>query len=167
MVAIGTTLARAKGGPAVTPTIVARNVTVQSGATVAADATTNGNGGNVTVLSTDATHMDGLITVRGGAQGGNGGMAEVSGGAVSLTGKVDAAAPLGTIGTLLLDPLDLFVSNVQPEGTFAIPPGSDVIAGGSPNAASHPGSVLLCCKRRPPIFPSRQPAICSSTVPSR
>ena len=132
--AIGTTRARAKGGPGVTPAIVARNVTVQSDASVAADATTNGNGGNVTVLSSDATKMDGLITVRGGAQGGNGGLAEISGGAVSLTERVDAAAPLGLIGTLLLDPLDLFVSDVQPDGTFPIPPGPTVVAGGSPNA---------------------------------
>ena len=131
--AIGTTLARAKGGPGVTPTTVARNVTVQRGATIAADATTGGNGGNVTLLSTDATRMDGLITVRGGAQGGDGGLAEVSGGVVSYTGQVDATAPLGAIGTLLLDPLDLFVSDVQPVNTIAIS-SPTVAAGGSPDA---------------------------------
>ena len=87
--------------------MVARNVTVQSGATVSADATSAGNGGNVTLLSTDTTRMDGMISVRGGARGGDGGMAEVSGGVVSLTGKADAAAPLGTTGTLLLDPASI------------------------------------------------------------
>ena len=125
VVAIGTTLASAKGGPGVTPTIGGAQRHRAEGATVCGRCHQSGNGGKVTVLSTDATRMDGLITVRGGAQGGDGGLAEVSGGVVSLTGKADAAAPLGTTGTLLLDPLDLFVSNVQPGGTFAILSGSD------------------------------------------
>ena len=52
VVAIGTTLARAKGGPSVTPTSTTQNVNVQHGATIAADAITNGDGGHVAVLST-------------------------------------------------------------------------------------------------------------------
>ena len=67
-VAIGTTLARAKGGPSVTPTSTAQNVNVQHGATIAADAITNGDGGHVAVRSTGATQMDGAITAQGGTR---------------------------------------------------------------------------------------------------
>ena len=63
------------------------------------------------------------------------GLAEVSGGSLSLTGHVDAIAPLGKTGTLLLDPLDLYISNTQPAGaTVQITSGSTVTAGGSPDA---------------------------------
>ncbi len=103
-VAIGTTLARAKGGPSVTPTLVAANVSVLNGAKIAADAITNGDGGHVAVLSTTSTQMDGLITAKGGTQSGNGGFVEVSGDTLGMAGSVDLSAPNGTLGTLLLDP---------------------------------------------------------------
>ena len=44
-VALGTTLARAKGGPSVAPTRTAANVTVERGAQIHADATAKGHGG--------------------------------------------------------------------------------------------------------------------------
>jgi filamentous hemagglutinin family protein len=137
-VAIGTTLARAKGGPSVSPAMTAKNVTVQQGATITASATDNGNGGTVTALSTNNTAMAGVIDVRGGEQGGDGGLAEVSGGMISLTGHVDASAPVGKMGTLLLDPLDLTVSNTQPpDATFEITNTVNVSADGSPNATTN------------------------------
>ena len=46
----------------------------------------------------------------GGPGGGNGGAAEISGASIVLTGTVDAAAPHGTVGQLLLDPTNLYVS---------------------------------------------------------
>src|SRR5262249_31385229 len=58
-VAIGTTLERAKGGPGVIAAMTAKNVTVQKGAKVSANAKAKGDGGNVTVLATGATSMDG------------------------------------------------------------------------------------------------------------
>ena len=79
VVAIGTTLDRARGGPAVTPTKVAANVSVKQGAKVSADASGNGTGGKVVVLSAGATRMDGLIAAKGGSTGGAGGFVEVSG----------------------------------------------------------------------------------------
>ena len=88
-VAIGTTLARAKGGPTVTPTLTAKNVIVRQGATITADAISNGDGGHVAVLATHTTHMDGVIAARGGAKGGNGGFVEVSGKNLGMTGSVD------------------------------------------------------------------------------
>ena len=109
-VAIGTTLARAKGGPTVTPTLTAANVGIQHGAKIAANAIANGNGGHIAVLSTNSTQMDGAIAARG-SQGGNGGFVEVSGDILGMTGAVDLSAPSGAIGTLLLDPTFLDVVN--------------------------------------------------------
>ena len=114
VVAIGTTLARARGGPSVMPTRVSANVTVASGATISADATSQGNGGNVTLLSAGITTMAGSLSAKGGPAGGNGGLIEVSGGTLVLTGHADATAPLGKVGTLLLDPFDLYVSDIKP-----------------------------------------------------
>ncbi len=103
-VAIGTTLARAKGGPSVTPAVTAANTVIMPGAKVRADATAVGNGGRVVVLSGDTTIMSGTVTARGGPHGGNGGFVEVSGTYLDMTGAVDLSAANGTSGTLLLDP---------------------------------------------------------------
>jgi hypothetical protein len=68
-VAVGTTLVRAQGGPGVAAARSAKNVTMQQGATIAADAKANGNGGRVAVvsdLSTGTTRMDGAISARVG-----------------------------------------------------------------------------------------------------
>ena len=104
VVAIGTTLARAQGGPGTASTLTAANTTIAAEATIAANATANGDGGRVTVLSTGQTSMAGSITAEGGPQGGNGGLVEVSGGTLSVTGPVDVSAPMGTVGTILFNP---------------------------------------------------------------
>src|ERR1700727_2157671 len=115
VVALGTTLDRARGGPGVTPAQTAANTVIQQGARISANATGKGDGGRVTVLSTQSTTMAGTIAAKGGPSGGNGGTVEVSGGTLSLTGTVDASAPLGVTGSILLDPLDLFISAENPE----------------------------------------------------
>ncbi|HEY4171525.1 MAG TPA: filamentous hemagglutinin N-terminal domain-containing protein, partial [Rhodopila sp.] len=120
VVAIGTTLKRAKGGPSVTARKTAKTVVVAAGARIAANATANGNGGQVTVLSTDQTTMAGAVDTKGGPQGGDGGFVELSGGVLSLTGLVDASAPLGKTGTLLLDPSDLYVSDAMPSSATPV-----------------------------------------------
>ena len=110
VVAIGTTLARAKN-PNASPTLVAAQTAIQNGATISVDAATKGDGGRVAVLSSKATAMAGMITAKGGAEGGDGGFVEVSANAgFSLTGAVDAGAPLGKSGTLRLDPRDLIIT---------------------------------------------------------
>jgi len=54
----------------------------------------------------------GTITARGGARGGDGGFAEVSGKArLYFDGMVDLRAASGLTGTLLLDPSDITISN--------------------------------------------------------
>lgn len=51
------------------------------------------------------------IEARGGAQGGDGGFIEVSGNKVAFRGQVDARAPKGKRGTLLIDPNQIDIAN--------------------------------------------------------
>ena len=125
-IAIGTTLARAKGGPGVVATLTAARATIAAGARVTANATANGNGGRVVVLSSGATAQHGSIAARGGPAGGTGGFVEVSGttGFV-LDGPIDVgAATPAAIGSILLDPTNLTVV------AGAVPTGPDTIAAG-------------------------------------
>jgi filamentous hemagglutinin family protein len=111
-VAIGTTLARAKGGPGTASALTAQTVQVDQGARVNASATGNGDGGRVTVLSSLSTSMAGAIIAKGGPQGGNGGFIETSGPILVIgeTAVVNATAPKGLAGTWLLDPFDVTIS---------------------------------------------------------
>lgn len=95
-------------------------------ATITADAIRRGNGGKVVVWSDRQTKFAGSISARGGAQGGDGGFVETSGGhlAVSNTAKVDTLAPLGQTGTWLLDPENLIV---QQGGEDGLDDGTDSI----------------------------------------
>jgi filamentous hemagglutinin family protein len=92
-----------------------RNATVTGvvgGATLRANAQQSGNGGQVVVWADDTTRYEGRIEARGGAQGGNGGQVEVSGKlSLGYRGTVDTSAAAGRVGTLLLDPRDLAVTN--------------------------------------------------------
>ena len=123
VIAVGTTLKRAAGGPSVVPRRTAANVTVQAGATIAANATANGDGGRVTVLSTGTTTMDGAISATGGPQGGNGGFIETSGHVLGMasTARVDAGAlaASGTAGSWLLDPVDINITTNPTDGTVS------------------------------------------------
>ncbi len=75
-----------------------------------ADAVQQGNGGRVIVWADQTTQFGGIITARGGANGGDGGLVEVSGKEnLQYRGSVDASAARGNIGTLVLDPADVFI----------------------------------------------------------
>jgi filamentous hemagglutinin family protein len=128
-VAIGTALARAKGGPSVKPAVLARSATIATGASVSADATERGQGGNVTVLSAQVTQHSGAITARGGPSGGNGGAIEVSGQTLGLNGTTDAGARSadGAPGTLLLDPDDITIIEKNPYCPYSpVAPSADL-----------------------------------------
>ena len=88
----------------------AQRTFVAADAEIRADAVTRGDGGKVIVWADGDTRFDGSISARGGAQGGNGGFAEVSGKEqLTFTGQVDLTAPAGQRGTLLLDPKNITI----------------------------------------------------------
>lgn len=92
-----------------------RNATatfVGSDVTLKADATQNGNGGKIIVWSDQVTRFYGTNSAQGGAQGGDGGLVEVSGKhSLDYKGITNTLAPMGKVGTLLLDPLTITVTN--------------------------------------------------------
>jgi len=82
----------------------ARETVVEAGTVITADAIVNGDGGRTIVWSDEVTRFAGSISARGGAEGGDGGLAEVSGRDLRLGGTVDVAAPSGQAGRVLFDP---------------------------------------------------------------
>lgn len=116
------------------PTHTARRTTVEAGATIRADATVAGNGGTAVVWSNEFTQFMGAISARGGAAGGNGGFAEVSGKlALDFRGTVDLRAPQGTTGTLLLDPTSISIVGALTAAPDAVLAGGEFAA---PDAAA-------------------------------
>src|SRR5450830_454968 len=88
----------------------ARQVFVDSDATVAADAIDSGNGGKVIVWGDQTARVFGSISARGGAAFGDGGFVETSGHYLAVDGiRVDTRASRGKQGNWLLDPYDIDV----------------------------------------------------------
>lgn len=96
---------------------------VSDDSVITADALRHGDGGQVVVWADDFTRFYGNISARGGAASGNGGTVEVSGKElVIFTGLVDAGAAMGESGTLLLDPKNITITDVNaPLATFLNP----------------------------------------------
>ena len=92
--------------------------------TINVDALTNGKGGTAVLWANDTTRAHGVITARGGAQGGDGGLIETSAHWLDVQGaRVNASAPNGKAGMWLLDPTDVTISltggGAGQNGTFA------------------------------------------------
>lgn len=91
-----------------------------------ADATAKGDGGRIIVWSDEVTRAYGSESVRGGPQGGNGGLVELSGKQqLDFRPTVDLAAPKGKAGTLLLDPLAIEIygsANATASSGVLVPP---------------------------------------------
>ncbi len=129
-VALGTNLARATAGASDTAAPKAAAVTIAQGAAIHADATAHGNGGKVVLLSTQKTDFDGAISTQGGAQGGDGGIAEISSdGVISLGGSVLATAIDGKPGEILLDPATLIVINADVSSGSVVSGGTTTFGG--------------------------------------
>ena len=85
--------------------IGADRITVAAPARLLADAAGRGDGGTINAIATGTMNFAGTLSARGGAAGGDGGNAEVSGhAALTMNGMADLSAPAGRFGTLLLDP---------------------------------------------------------------
>ncbi|MEE3718163.1 filamentous hemagglutinin N-terminal domain-containing protein [Tumidithrix elongata RA019] len=104
----------------------AQETYVDRGVTIDADALQNGNGGRVIVWADKSTEFYGSVTARGatlsssvsGVSVSNGGFTEISGKQdLIFDGKVDLSALNGKLGTLLLDPTDVIISNGTTPGT--------------------------------------------------
>ncbi|WP_436143424.1 two-partner secretion domain-containing protein [Duganella sp. LjRoot269] len=88
----------------------AQQTVVGADARIQADAIARGDGGKVVVWADGATSMAGQVSARGGAAGGNGGIAESSGKQfLDFRGTVDLRAARGKMGTLLLDPNNISI----------------------------------------------------------
>ncbi len=82
-----------------------------SGSQIDTSGAGNSSAGNVVVWSDKDTVFRGAILAQGGQAGGNGGQIEVSGHEnLGFTGQVNTLAPNGSIGSLLLDPLNITVA---------------------------------------------------------
>jgi len=79
---------------------------------IQADAVSEGDGGKVILWADNTTRYYGDITAKGGSESGDGGFVEVSGkGYLDFNGTVNTTAENGEIGTLLLDPTDVFIAD--------------------------------------------------------
>jgi len=106
-------------------------VSVRAGARLDASATNLGDAGRVIVWSDDATRFAGHAAARGGAQGGDGGLVEVSGkGYLDYRGSADLTASAGRFGTLLLDPTNILIEASAPDINGDGTPGDDLGPGG-------------------------------------
>ena len=80
--------------------------------TLSADALVQGHGGKIVVWSNDVTLYFGSLSARGGAAGGDGGLAEVSGAeSLNFLGNSDLSAAFGQTGILLLDPTTITIQH--------------------------------------------------------
>ena len=88
-----------------------------TGATINANALSNGNGGNVALWSNNDTQVFGSISAEGGSVSGNGGYIETSGSYLNVNGlSVNTSAINGSEGTWLLDPSNLTISTSANSG---------------------------------------------------
>ncbi|MHC4642112.1 MAG: two-partner secretion domain-containing protein, partial [Planctomycetota bacterium] len=91
----------------------ARRTYISENSSIKADATENGDGGKVIVWADEITGFYGNISARGGADGGDGGFAEVSGhDGLIYEGSTVLSAAQGRTGTLLLDPGTVTIDDV-------------------------------------------------------
>src|SRR5262249_36410124 len=101
----------------------AATVRVDSAPHINGSARGRGNGGKVVLWSDSETTFAGTILARGGAKSGDGGFVEVSSHQLlNYGGTTDTRAPKGAVGTLLLDPENLYVN------AKGLPPNSDPTA---------------------------------------
>lgn len=88
----------------------ALSLSIDSATVISADALDKGNGGTIIAWSDGLTTAKGSFSVKGGRDGGDGGLIETSGHSVDFTGiTIGASAAHGTGGKWLIDPTDLTI----------------------------------------------------------
>ncbi len=128
----------------------ATSVIIEKGANITADAEEEGNGGSVIIWSDEKTYYSGHISSRGGSSNGDGGFIEVStaGDSYLFNGTIDLDAPNGEVGSLLLDPKDVYIESDGTDsatGNFfsSDPSGIKRISGSALSNALNSGSVTI------------------------
>ncbi len=107
-----------RGGPGL-PT--ATTVTANASTVIKADARAAGDGGSVVVWADGTTRYSGVISARGGAASGDGGMVETSGKeGVAIDRQPDVSAPKGEAGEWLIDPKNIVFSDETEPGAGSI-----------------------------------------------
>jgi filamentous hemagglutinin family protein len=111
----------------------AKKVIMQSDATIKANATDSGKGGEVILWSDEATTFGGHIEARGGVNGGDGGFVETSSKEIlTAVGTVDAGSAWGIAGLWLLDPNNITINTT-----------ADANVSGSPNFVTTNDSAVV------------------------
>jgi len=103
-----------------------------AGSSLRADASGAGRGGRIEVLGRELAEVHGVISARGGPQGGDGGFVETSASRLALSTAPDLSAALERGGTWLIDPRDI---DIVPTGSGGGPPPGGS-GGGLPGSAS-------------------------------
>jgi len=99
-------------------------------AEIKADAIDHGDGGKVIAWSDDTTRVYGSVSVKGGAQSGNGGFVETSGKQfLDVTSAPDLSAAYGKSGTWLLDPDAITISSAVGSNMTGVSPFTPSTAG--------------------------------------
>lgn len=115
--------------------------------TLDVSAVQNGNAGTAIIWSEQQTLFNSTANAKGGAQGGNGGLVEVSShDQLSFSGRVNASAPNGTRGRLLLDPKNITIggaTNGVIATAFSTSPSTDSTIAASDIAATLNGNTSL------------------------
>ncbi|MBN9672987.1 GLUG motif-containing protein [Roseibium aggregatum] len=106
----------------------ADTTTVDAATVIRADATEEGDGGDIVLWSDSLTRFSGLISARGMGNG-EGGDAEVSGkAALAYEGFADLGSDKGSFGTLLLDPYNITISATGTNNSSGtVPTGEDSV----------------------------------------
>lgn len=95
----------------------AQETVVQANTVISANATQNGNGGEVVVWADGSTVVNSEVQAKGGAQSGNGGRVETSGKqALAVNVAANTSAPNGQSGLWLIDPANLTIVDEIPSG---------------------------------------------------
>lgn len=81
--------------------------------TISADGGSNGHGGTIKIIANHKTAVDGQLSAQGGQLSGDGGFIETSGDIVSIGdhSSIQANAPQGKAGQLLIDPVNITISD--------------------------------------------------------
>ncbi|MGG7568442.1 filamentous hemagglutinin N-terminal domain-containing protein [Rhodovulum sp. DZ06] len=132
---------------------VADSALMREGSAIIADGVGDADGGLVTLWSESKTGFFGDISAKGGAAGGDGGFVEVSSlGWIGLVGDLTTAAPMGEMGTFLLDPGDIIFTSSGLPATIGDFDNDD---GGSSTVRIAPADVAALSANSSLIFEAR------------